>query len=361
MSGADIVVAGAGAVGCAAAYVLARAGCRVTVADPAPAGANASRVAAGMLAPAFESLFDAEAGADFALLRTARDLWPALAAEIGLPLAKDGALALGTRAEAAGWVETLAGAGAEARLLAPADVAALAPDPPSGAWAAFTPEDWRLAPETALARLRRAAERCGARFVAGRVVGYEAGQAQVEAAPPLRAERLVLATGAARGPASFAPELAALTPIKGHILRAAGDFAARPVARAAGAYLCLGDGEAILGATMEAGISDPAVDPAVAKRLLADAAPLLRGLGPLAWRAAAGVRASSADGLPLVGEGCAPGVVLAAGARRNGWLLAPLIAQAVLDIVEGRAPGGAGVRFAPTRLDPPRPGLTTPG
>ena len=57
----QIVVAGAGAVGGTLAYVLARAGHSVTVIDPAASGANASGVAAGMLAPAFEALLD-EAG-----------------------------------------------------------------------------------------------------------------------------------------------------------------------------------------------------------------------------------------------------------------------------------------------------------
>ena len=56
MGGADIVVAGAGAIGRAVALALVRAGHRVTVVDPL--GANASGVAAGMLAPAFEALFD---------------------------------------------------------------------------------------------------------------------------------------------------------------------------------------------------------------------------------------------------------------------------------------------------------------
>src|SRR5262252_5183075 len=49
---ADVVVAGSGAVGSTIALYLARAGLQVVVADPAPQGANASGVAAGMLAPA---------------------------------------------------------------------------------------------------------------------------------------------------------------------------------------------------------------------------------------------------------------------------------------------------------------------
>ena len=51
---ASIVIAGAGAIGRTAAYALARAGHSVTVVDPDPAGGRASRIAAGMLASAFE-------------------------------------------------------------------------------------------------------------------------------------------------------------------------------------------------------------------------------------------------------------------------------------------------------------------
>ena len=52
----DVVVVGAGVIGCAAAWRLATAGHRVTLVDPA-VGQAASWVAAGMLAPVTESAF----------------------------------------------------------------------------------------------------------------------------------------------------------------------------------------------------------------------------------------------------------------------------------------------------------------
>src|ERR1700761_4122446 len=96
----SIVVAGAGAIGRTAAFVLARAGHAVTVVDPDPEGASASRIAAGMLGPAFEALFD---GGRHELLREALGLWPPLARELGVAMAWDGAMAVGTRAEAEAW------------------------------------------------------------------------------------------------------------------------------------------------------------------------------------------------------------------------------------------------------------------
>ena len=55
---ARVAVAGAGAIGSAAALTLARAGFDVTLFDPGSPGDNASGVAAGMLAPVAEAVFD---------------------------------------------------------------------------------------------------------------------------------------------------------------------------------------------------------------------------------------------------------------------------------------------------------------
>ena len=361
-----IVVAGAGAVGSTIACVLAHAGHAVTVVDPAPLGANASGVAAGMLAPAFETLFDEASASRHGLFAEARDLWPALARTIGLELARDGALAIGHEAEARAWAASLAARGVEAQLLTPDEATRIAAGLPANAWAVFAPGDWRLDPMPALAALRRAAEGAGARFVAGRVLGFDGRAVEIEGATPLAADSLVIATGAAMGLTTLAPELTALTPIKGHILRAPGEAVDQPVIRAPGVYVCRAAGEVIVGATMEPGRSDTAIDAEAVHRLIEAAAPLTASLGPLDWRASAGVRAATPDGLPLVGRSRTPGVILAVGARRNGWLLAPLIAETVRAAVEGSAfaavaifdparaggMGGGGVRASPQTPKP---------
>src|SRR5215469_3710333 len=130
MSNVDIVIAGSGALGAVAALVVARTGRVVTVVDPAPVGANASGVAAGMLAPAFESLFDS---GDYRMLAAARDLWPALAADIALPLHRQGAEALGEPADVERWAEALHAAGAAAEIRRTAALSSV-----------FTVDDWRL-------------------------------------------------------------------------------------------------------------------------------------------------------------------------------------------------------------------------
>ncbi len=337
-SPSSIVVAGAGAVGRTVAYGLARAGHAVTVVDPDPSGGRASRIAAGMLAPAFESLFD-DSG-HYPLLREALGLWPPLAREIGLPIGRDGAMALGTRVEAEAWVAALVALGVDAELRALRN----------GRWAAFCGEDCQLDAELALERLQGAAERLGARYVTGRIGGFAGGRVEVEGGEALTADALVIATGADQSLAALAPDLSRLTPIKGHILRAPGRFADAPVLRAAGVYLCRTPRGAILGATMEAGRGDVEIDPSVVERLLASGVQLSEDVADLAWTAAAGVRAATPDGLPMAGAGATPGVILAVGARRNGWLLAPMIAEVVLAAVEGRQGSPVAERFDPSRF-----------
>jgi glycine oxidase len=333
---------------------LARAGHRVTVADPAPVGEGASGVAAGMLAPAFESLFDETAEGRFGLLAAARELWPPLARSIGLPLARDGALAVGDQDQVETWAAKLGASGARRQGLGPAEARQLAPGLAPGAWAVFSPEDWRLDAGEALRRLRAAAEALGVWFLADRLVGFAAGRADFEGAPPIAADAVVLATGAA--PSGLAPELAHLAPIKGHILRTPWSGAAGPTIRAADVYVCRQTGSLILGASMEAGRGDSDIDPAVVRSLLARAERIVPGVEQREWSAATGVRAATPDGLPLVGPSSTPGVIVAAGARRNGWLLAPLIAETVLQIVEGAPPSAAAALFDPARLEPIAPG-----
>jgi glycine oxidase len=62
------------------------------------------------------------------------------------------------------------------------------------------------------------------------------------------------------------------------------------------------------------------------------------------------VRAATPDGLPMAGFSAADGAILAVGARRNGWLLAPLVAQVVAACVMGRDAGPYAARLDPARF-----------
>jgi glycine oxidase len=319
-SGAKVTVAGAGALGLCIALELARKGFTVVVRDPAPFGDNASAVAAGMLAPVFETALDPASAECFGLLLAARDLWPVLADSIGLDLDRSGAAYYG---------EHIGVVAARLRALGVA----------SGVYGdrVYTREDWRLSPRAAMAALRTAGEQAGVSFEAATV-----------ASPPDDA-LLVLATGADGG--GLAPELAHLTPIKGHILRLDGGPDIGPVVRGDGVYVCPDPAGAIVGATMEYGVTGRALDSqrVAALRTLAEA--LLPDLEGLSTRAETGVRAATPDGLPMVGRSRRPGVLLAVGARRNGWLLAPLVARMVAAYVAGDDPGPYAARLDPRRFD----------
>jgi glycine oxidase len=330
-----VVVAGGGAFGLSSALRLARRGAEVTLCDPARPGDNASGVAAGMLAPAFEALLDPPSRDHFEVLSAARAAWPAFAADLGLQLERDGALWAGLEPEA---VEArLTQMGARARRLPAAEALAAAPGLRLAGEAVFTPEDWRLDVSAALLALRGAAAGAGVRFVAQAVAGFEAGAVRLAGGERIEADRLVVAVGAAR--TDLAPELTQLLPVKGHILRMAGGPRQGPVVRAEKIYVRPHPSGAIVGASMELGRSDSDIDPAIVADLAARAAALFPSLAGVQHHVATGIRATTADGLPLVGHSARPGVLLAVGARRNGWLLAPAIGEAVAAAAFGEDPG----------------------
>ena len=334
--GATVTVAGGGALGLCAALALADAGCAVTVCDPEPQG-QASTVAAGMLGPVFEAVLDAEAAEHFDVLLAARDLWPAVEARASVALDRAGAMAVGSPAWLAGVGAGLMRLGLHGIDLPSRTAQALAPGL-SGEHALLVREDWRLEPGPALAALRVAAEAAGVAFRSERVA--EVGQA----------DWLVVATGADRGLSDVAPELSRLTPIRGQIARYAGRPGSGVSVRGEGVYAVPGACGLAVGATMEPGRTDVAPDATAMAPLIAAGVALFPDLAGERPSLAAGVRAATPDGLPMVGFSRSPKVILATGARRNGWLLAPLIGRVVCACVTGRDAGPYARCFDPARF-----------
>jgi glycine oxidase len=216
----------------------------------------------------------------------------------------------------------------------------------------FTSDDWRLEPRMTLATLRQAALDAGVRFVAQSVTAFESGSARLGDGETVPADMLVLATGA--DPSGLAPEIAALSPIKGQILRYAENGAGddRPVVRCQGGYAVSARDGLRIGATMEPGVFDRRVELAAAAPLVRLSATLFPATKDAVFQARAGVRAATADGLPLVGPSARAGVFLATGARRNGWLLAPLAAHMIAAQLGGRDPGSFADALRPNRFQP---------
>ena len=356
LQGRRIVVAGAGAVGSVTALTLLRCGADVLLTDPAKRGDNASGVAAGMLAPAFEALLDPVAHDQFPLLAVARDFWRYLEASLGVGVGvieRAGALYVPEdEDDLESRARRLAALDPSSEVLSAAKGAVLCPGLACGGPVLFSALDWRLEPDAALAALHAAFAAEGGRMADMAVAGWSLGEARLSSGETHHADVLVLATGSAAGPVPAIAQLAQLTPIKGQILR----FEAQsplvgPSVRATGIYVAPSARGAVVGATMQAGQADLRIEPQAVSRLHAAAGLLFPALLGAKPTARAGVRAATADGLPLVGASPEhEGVMLAVGARRNGWLLAPAMADVVAARLRGLDAGAFGAAFDPTRF-----------
>jgi glycine oxidase len=323
LSGKPVHIAGAGVIGLSLAAELAGDGARVTVFDPEPVG-RASAVAAGMLAPVFESILDPASSDSFELLLAARDLWPSFAGRHGIALDRCGATYQGRRLAHARAVLSARGLTFEA-------------------WGEglFTPDDWRLDARPSLERLRASAEQGGAVFVNDRLEA------------PAPGTLTVIATGSS--PFNTAPETALITAIKGQIIHVTRTplthRADGPVERRDGGYIAPGRDGARVGATMQPGESDLSPDPAI-EAIVPGAFPELISADALGF-VETGIRGATPDGLPLVGPSARSGVWLAMGMRRNGWLLAPLVASMIRAYLAGDDPGPWAERLDARRFTAP--------
>jgi len=306
----------------------------VTVIDPG--GPNASSIAAGMIAPALESLLEDVTGDRAALLKRARDLWPAFAETHGLKLLREGADWRGREPHSAA-----------------ARLRALGFDAQSNPNGLTTPDDWRIEVAPALKALARTP---GLTMVRGQVVRLtgDARRWRVEANDGRMwfTATVGLATGAGEPiaglPDPVATAVSAITPIRGQLTFVATASPPR-VVRGPGVYAAPCDGGVVIGATMEPGRRDLEPDPAEATRQIAAGLALLDVTGEIG-PTRVGIRGATVDGLPLAGPAGEPGLHLALAPRRNGWLMGPLVARITADGIEGRPPMADAAALDPLRV-----------
>jgi glycine oxidase len=367
----NLVVIGAGVIGMSCAWRAAAAGVAVTVLDPAPAS-GASWVAGGMLAPVTEAWPGEEQLLELGVESVRR--WPGFAAELtdaaGRPagLRTEGTVVAATGAGDRAELDALAGylahlgravhrlSGRELRRLEPA----LGPDVRGGL---SVPDDLSVDNRVLLAALRTACERAGVRFVerAAKAVlddGERVALVRTDG-PDEHADAVLICAGAHS--AELHPALDGLVrPVKGEILRLAqrpGAFpppsrTVRGLVDGRPVYAVPRDGGGlVVGATQSETGFDTDVTVGGVRDLLRDAERLLPGIAEYALvESAAGLRPGSPDNLPLIGTLGPDGLLAATGHHRNGMLLAPVTADAVLALLRG-APVPAQVRAAdPTRF-----------
>ena len=353
----DAIFVGGGVIGLSCAWRAAQRGARVVVIERAEPPAGATRVAAGMLAPVGELTFGEPELLELTLESAA--LYPEFVAAVegasGEPTGytREGALHVALDRDEAAQLRRVhdlqRSLGLEAEWLGPRRCRALEPGlTPSFHGGVFAPGEAAIDPR-ALARALTAALvaaggelRTGCEVVDGifggdRLVGVRTGDGD-----ELRAEAVVLASGAWSGATEWLPEHARppVRPVKGEVLELRGrDGAGAPCRRivcSERVYLVpRPDGRLIVGATVEERGFDTAVSAGGVHELLREANRLLPDVAEMELvDAIAGLRPGTPDNLPLIGPGGIDGLLLATGHFRNGILLAPLTAARIADHLE---------------------------
>jgi len=349
----NLAVVGGGVIGLSTAWRAARTGRKVTLYDPEPVRGGASWLAGGMLAPVTE----AWPGEEDVLRLGEASLrrWPGFARDLAQEgvdpgLAGHGTLVVAFDSADAGHLDILAGylhsIGRAAERLTGRETKRLEPGVGSVRSGLHVPGDLAVDNRKLLNALYAACVKHGVRFE----------QERVEELPD--AEAVVLAAGAWTG--RLHPQLAdAVRPLKGEILRLKPRrgclpppaHTVRAVVEGRPIYLVpRGDQELVLGATQyEAGF-DQAVTARGVRELLEGAERVFPAITEYELvETAAGLRAASRDVLPYIGV-LDDGVFAATGHHRNGLLMAPVTADAVVAWLEGEKPPEGIEAASPARL-----------
>lgn len=372
---ADVAIVGGGLIGLSIAWRLARAGRSVVVVERNTIGAGASLAATGMLAPAAEH----EPGSDplLPLALESLRLWPgfrdALEVETGLPIdyRADGTVVVAIGRDE---VERLRfrydlqrRSGLDAAWLPGTEVRRLEPAlRPSVTAGVHCPSDHQVDPRLVMAALAEACRRAGVTLVegtavagldwsGGSVTGIRAGDGSVTA------DTVVLASGAWSGEGGLLPETLALPvrPLKGQ------SMALRTTARTGTLSRMIwteqvhmapkSDGQLIVGATVEDCGFRSGITAGGLYALLEGARRVLPGVEEMEVEAVwGGYRPTSDDDAPII-DTLAPGLVVATGHHRNGYLLAPVTADAVAELVTRGALPDIAKPFTRARFHRPEP------
>ena len=340
----NVTIVGAGIVGCASAYELARRGCRVELVDMRPPGGGATHASAGILAPHIEGQIEAVLRLGVASLA----MYPEFVERVGgdggtsIEFRRCGTLQVSQSDREAERLELdserLARLGVRHELAIAREVRRLVSAiDPNVRSALLIPEHGYVRVSDLLGSLLSAA--------AGRIT---IRRSRVFALEPhssgvrVRTEQgdvygdaVVLAAGTWSAVLAVPP--LPVRPIRGQLVELkcpTQPFS--PIVCGESCYMvpwC--SGSVLVGATSEdAGFDETIADDAT-HRLIASARQLAPGLARAAISdVRVGLRPATPDGLPVIGRSLTmPHVVYATGHYRHGILLAPLTARLVADVV----------------------------
>jgi glycine oxidase len=362
----DVIIVGGGAIGLSVAHAVAGAGRKVLLLDRGNPRDAASWAAAGMLAPQSEA---DSPSALFDLCLASAQLYPdwirQLHEESGIDpeYADSGLLFVASTEESlcrlrrtAEWQQA---AGLTASLISPEDVRSLEPrltlDVVGGV---SLPDECHVTPRRLLEALTGACAtkkvdiRTGVRVLeivhaADKITGVRTARESFNA--PV----VVVASGVQSTELGGLSPAIPLSPRKGQILSLTSTTATfSRMIRWEHAYVVpRRSGELIVGATNEDAGFDRSVTPAGIGGLLERVQRISSYVSKLPihdmWT---GLRPTSPDGLPLIGNAAVEGLIYATGHYRNGILLAPVTAAAVLSFIENKAFSTPLNAFAPSRF-----------
>lgn len=392
---ARVVVVGAGMVGAACAYYLARDGHDVTVIDRGPVGGGTTSRGEGNIL-----VSDKAPGPELDLALWSARLWRELGAELGTDdteLEPKGGLVVATSEPALatlrGFAEGQQRAGVACRPVAASEIADYEPHVARGMpGAVFYPDDQQVQPVRAAAALIRGAAAFGAHVLLGREVrgigtdssgaardvtvqdvrgqpGHDRDDGDVR---PLSIPADVVVNAAGTWGGELSGRLGAPVPVlprRGFILVTeplpvvvhhkvyTADYVANVASSDEGLETSVvvegtRGGTVLIGASRERVGFDAAVRYDVIERLAAQAVRLFPGLAGVAlMRVYHGFRPYCPDHLPVIGaDPRVPGVFHACGHEGAGIGLAPATGSLIAAQVAGRAAPVAAEAFSPSRF-----------
>ena len=361
----DVVVVGAGIVGSACAYFLARAGLTVAVVERGTVASGTTGAGEGNIL-----VSDKEPGPELELARLSNRLWRELGDELGpaAELEPKGGLVVAAgsqqRKQLDAFAATQAVAGVQTRPVAPDDLPELEPHLAAGlAGGVFYPQDMQVQPMMAAALLLRLARDLGAdvhlrtevtgvQTAAGRVTGVRTSRGA------LTAGQVVNAAGPWAGElASLAGLSLPVLPRRGFIVVTeplpvlirhkvyTADYVANVASGSAGLETSTviegtAGGTVLIGASRERVGFDRSSSLQVVGMLAGQAMRLFPVLAEArAIRFYRGFRPYCPDHLPVIGaDGRLPGLLHACGHEGAGVGLAPVTGQLIAQVAAGQAP-----------------------
>jgi D-hydroxyproline dehydrogenase subunit beta len=341
----DVLILGAGIVGCACALECARSGMKVGIVEASQPGGGATAAGMGHVVVMDDS------PAQLSLTQYSRTLWQALAPQLpeAVEYERRGTIWVAEDDEEMQEVHakarTCAKSGIRTEILDAQALAEAEPNLRKGiAGGLLVPDDGVLYAPAAANHFLHLAVGCGAVLISGRAVAIVGGTVTLQDGTRLEAPQIVVASGADTSLLPWLP----IQKRKGHLVITDRypDFARHQLVELGylkSAHSISADsvafniqprqtGQMLIGSSRQYGDETAAVNTKILRRMLERAQGYMPGLARLSGiRVWTGFRAASTDKLPLIGPTATPGLFLAAGFEGLGITNAPGAARLLAD------------------------------